>query len=202
MALAPGQHVPLRDEHRTASNGFTAVPLRTAVLILWGVFWLYWLIAAIGAKQGARSGRARAPGLTFIVGIVLVRAFSPGTFAVHSTAVKVVGVVLLVSGLGLAVWARIYLGRNWGMPMSEKEEPELVTSGPYRFVRHPIYSGILLGFLGTALATNLYWLIGLVVLGAYFIYSATVEERLLTKSFPDAYPRYRARTKMLIPFLL
>lgn len=176
--------------------------LRIAVFSLWGVFWIYWLIAAFGAKQGARSRRARAPGLVVIVSIVLLRAFNTGTLAVHNPVVRILGMVLLVAGLGLAVWARIYLGRNWGMPMTEKAEPELVTSGPYRFVRHPIYSGLLLGFVGTALATNLYWLIGLAVVGAYFIYSATVEERLLTSSFPEAYPRYRAHTKMLIPFVL
>ena len=86
--------------------------------------------------------------------------------------------------------------------MTQKDEPELVTSGPYRFVRHPIYSGLLLAILGTALATNLYWLIGVGVMGIYFVYSARVEERLMTRSFPVVYPSYRARTKMLIPFLL
>lgn len=172
------------------------------MLAIWVVFWLYWLIAAVGAKTGSRGRRSRVPGLTFIVTLVLLRVFGTGSAAVHSPVVRAVGMVLLLAGLGLAVWARIYLGRNWGMPMTEKEEPELVTSGPYRFVRHPIYSGLLLGFLGTALATNLYWLIGLAVIGTYFIYSATVEERMLTNTFPEAYPRYRTRTKMLIPFLL
>jgi protein-S-isoprenylcysteine O-methyltransferase Ste14 len=86
--------------------------------------------------------------------------------------------------------------------MTQKQEPELVTSGPYRSVRHPIYSGLLLAILGTALATNVYWLIALAVMAAYFIYSATVEERLMTRSFPAAYPAYRAKTKMLIPFVL
>ena len=88
------------------------------------------------------------------------------------------------------------------MPMTEKDEPELVTSGPYRFVRHPIYSGILLAILGSALATTLYWLIAFVALGIYFVYSARVEERLMTCSFPSAYPSYKAHTKMLIPFVL
>ena len=88
------------------------------------------------------------------------------------------------------------------MPMSQRVEPELVTSGPYRFVRHPIYSGILLALLGTALATNLLGLILVVVLCGYFYYSATVEERNLTAIFPTAYPAYRVSTKMLIPFVL
>ena len=86
--------------------------------------------------------------------------------------------------------------------MTQKNDPELVTSGPYRFVRHPIYSGLLLAIVGTALATNLSLLIAAAVLGIYFAYSARVEERLLTTSFPVAYPGYRARTKMLIPFVL
>jgi protein-S-isoprenylcysteine O-methyltransferase Ste14 len=86
--------------------------------------------------------------------------------------------------------------------MTQKDDPDLVTSGPYRRVRHPIYSGILLALLGTALATNLYWLIALGVLGVYFVYSAKVEERLLTASFPSTYPSYRTKTKMLIPFVL
>ena len=176
--------------------------LRNVILIVWGVFWLYWLIAAASAKHGVRSHRFRVPGLLLIVAIALAHVFKPGTLAVHSPILQVLGIVLLLSGLGLAVWARIYLGRNWGMPMTKKEEPELVTSGPYRFVRHPIYSGLLLAVLGTALATNLYLLIALVVAGSYFIYSATVEERLLTEVFPTDYPSYKARTKMLIPFVL
>jgi protein-S-isoprenylcysteine O-methyltransferase Ste14 len=115
---------------------------------------------------------------------------------------EIVGVAVFLSGITLAVWARIYLGRNWGMPMTEKAEPELVTSGPYHFIRHPIYSGILLGMLGTALATNIYWLIALALVGAYFIYSATVEEKLMTTNFPTQYPSYKVHTKMLIPFVL
>jgi protein-S-isoprenylcysteine O-methyltransferase Ste14 len=178
------------------------VSLRTAVYIVWGVFWLYWLIAALGAKQRAPGRRFGAPGLLAIVAFIVIRLFNPHALAVHSLAVQVAGGILLVAGLGFAVWARIYLGRNWGMPMTQKEEPELVTSGPYRFVRHPIYSGLLIAIVGTALITNVYWFIILGVVGAYFIYSATVEERLLTKTFPAAYPTYKSRTKMLIPFLL
>jgi protein-S-isoprenylcysteine O-methyltransferase Ste14 len=178
------------------------VTVRTVVYVLWGVLGLYWLIAAFGAKQASRRRAVTPPGLLLIVAFVLLRLFRPSTLAVHSTIVQIVGVILVVCGLGLAAWARVYLGRNWGMPMTEKREPELVTSGPYRFVRHPIYSGLLLGLLGTAFATNIYWLIALILIGAYFIYSATVEERLMGAAFPATYPSYKARTKMLIPFVL
>ncbi len=179
--------------------------LRTTVFAVWTAFWIYWLVSAVGVKEGSsRPSRIRPVGVLIIaLGAVTIRVLKRSdTLALHAVPVQTLGVIVFLSGLGLAVWARIHLGRNWGMPMTEKAEPELVTSGPYRLVRHPIYSGILLGMLGTALATNLYWLIALGAALAYFVYSATVEERLLTASFPDAYPSYRTRTKMLIPFVL
>jgi protein-S-isoprenylcysteine O-methyltransferase Ste14 len=181
----------------------TMPALKTSILAVWVVFWVYWMISAVGAKEGSRTKRTRPPGLFIIVlGFLLLRVFRAGSLAVHSPVVRVLGVVLFVAGLGLAVWARINLGRNWGMPMTQKNEPELVTSGPYRLVRHPIYSGILLAMLGTSLATNTYWLIAAGAMGAYFIYSATVEEKLLATSFPTTYPGYKVKTKMLIPFVL
>jgi len=175
-------------------------PFTTAV---WVVFWLYWLLSARNAKHGTRPGRARLPaGIIFVAIVVLARTVHLHSAAVHDAAEQAVGVALLLLGLSIAVWARVDLGRNWGMPMSQKDEPELVTSGPYRYVRHPVYSGLLLALLGTALASNLLWLLALAALGPYFLYSARVEERIMTAAFPQAYPRYRARTKMLIPFVL
>ena len=178
--------------------------LATFFAVTWLVFWAYWTLSAVGAKRGSHHGLAtRVPFIvTAALVVVLLRGARAGSLEVHSLVLRCVGVVLFLAGLALAVWARLNLGRNWGMPMTRKDEPELVTSGPYRLVRHPIYSGVLLAVLGTALATTLYWLVALVILGAYFLFSARVEERMLEGEFPDAYPGYRAHTKMLIPFLL
>jgi protein-S-isoprenylcysteine O-methyltransferase Ste14 len=93
-----------------------------------------------------------------------------------------------VLGLVLAVWARIYLGRNWRMPMSEKVDPELVTTAPSRTVRRPIYSCIVLAMVGTAIAVSVYWLIAVVLLDWYFIYSAFMEERRMARSFRIRFP--------------
>jgi protein-S-isoprenylcysteine O-methyltransferase Ste14 len=112
-----------------------------------------------------------------------------------------IGLAVFLLGLALATWARVYLGRNWGMPMSTKDDPELVTTGPYRTIRHPIYTGMILAMIGTAIAISLYWLIAVAVLGGYFIYSAVVEERNMAKLFPDTYPEYKKSTRMLIPFV-
>ena len=93
------------------------------------------------------------------------------------------------------------IGRNWGSPMTQKVEPELVTSGPYHLVRHPIYSGILVAGVGTAVALSWLWLIAVGLAGVYFVYSATVEEGYMARMFPDTYPAYKNSTKMLVPFI-
>lgn len=178
--------------------------LRVAIAITWGGFWIYWLVSAFGAKRSI-ANRRRLPvnGATALVVFILVRVVRGGSsLVVHSPVLGAIGAALFACGLLLAVWARVHLGRNWGMPMTQRAEPELVTSGPYRFVRHPIYSGLLLGLVGTALATDLLGLVLAVLLGVYFYYSASVEEKNLTATFPTAYPAYRTATKMLIPFVL
>lgn len=176
--------------------------LKTAIAVAWIIFWVYWLASAFGVKEG-RASRRRIPlnGLSALSVILLLRVFRSGSLAVDSPVLGAIGTVVFVSGIALAIWARIHIGRNWGMPMTQKAEPDLVTSGPYRFVRHPIYSGLLIGLLGTALVTNLIGLVIIAVLGGYFYYSAFVEEKNLMATFPAAYPAYRSSTKMLIPFL-
>jgi protein-S-isoprenylcysteine O-methyltransferase Ste14 len=85
--------------------------------------------------------------------------------------------------------------------MSRKDDPELVTGGPYHLVRHPIYSGILLAGVGTAEALNWLWLTAVFLAGIYFVYSAFTEERYLTEQFPETYPAYQHSSKMLVPFI-
>lgn len=171
---------------------------------VWLVFWIGWLVSAMSAKESSsRNGRQSAlRGMTVVAVIVIVRFLHGGSLAINSPALGAVGAVLFAIGLALAIWARVHIGRNWGMPMSQKAEPELVTSGPYRLIRHPIYSGLLLALLGTALLNNLIGLAIVALLTAYFYWATSVEERNLTATFPTAYPAYRAHTKRLIPFVL
>ena len=173
-------------------------------IVGWGVFWLYWLVAAFSMKRGrvqwSRELRIRA--VLVVLVIVLVRL---GVFRGHGVDSDpwraAVGLVLFALGLGFAVWARVHIARNWGTPMTQKDEPELVTSGPYGLVRHPIYSGILVAGLGTAVALSWVWLAAVILAGIYFVYAATVEERYLTEQFPDEYPAYKRSTKMLVPYV-
>jgi protein-S-isoprenylcysteine O-methyltransferase Ste14 len=172
----------------------------------WIVFWAYWLVMAVTAKA-EKSRWTQFAGVR--VGIILVililirlRVFKGHAVATGNPWLLGIGLAFFVLGLALAVWARVYLGRNWGMPMSQRADPELVTTGPYRRIRHPIYSGIILAMAGTAIAVSPYWLAAVAIVGAYFLFSAVIEERNMAKLFPAAYPPYKRGTKMLIPYVL
>ncbi len=176
--------------------------VRTVVALAWIAFWAYWLVSATTAKRGTH-GVPRSPvGIVFVLLALIPFLVHVDTLEIQVLPLAILGGAITVSGLAFAVWARIHLGRNWGMPMTQKDEPELITSGPYRLVRHPIYTGLLAAIVGTGLAVNLTALPVAVVLAVYFSYSATVEERNLGATFPRAYSRYRTHTKMLIPFVL
>jgi protein-S-isoprenylcysteine O-methyltransferase Ste14 len=177
--------------------------LKIVIGFAWIAFWIYWLASATTSKESISGGwRTRLTGVSAIAVFLIAGLLRGGGLAVHNVVLAVIGAVLFACGIALAVWARLHLGTNWGMPMTQRTEPELITSGPYRFIRHPIYSGLLIAMLGTALVNSLLGLIVVVVLVGYFYYCGTVEERNLVATFPKAYPEYKSRTKMLIPFLL
>lgn len=175
----------------------------------WAIFIIYWIYSAAGAKNAARSygGIGLLIRLGAVVAIVLVLRtgllpylnVSPsGNSAI---ILGVIGDLCAIIGIALAVWARAHLGGNWGMPMSVKEKPELITSGPYSLLRHPIYSGVLLALLGSILIAGPWWLVVFIAGSTYFIFSATQEEKLMIKEFPEQYPAYKKRTWMLVPFI-
>jgi protein-S-isoprenylcysteine O-methyltransferase Ste14 len=184
------------------------------ILTLWLVFIVYWAMSAINAKRSVRSAAfwwrhlvVRLAIVALIIGAAQVPAIRHVLQNVQhgqtsSTLTEAIGTFLVGLGIAFAIAARSYLGRNWGMPMSRKEDPELVTGGPYAFVRHPIYTGITFALLGSAVGYSLVWLPALLASVPYFIYSARREEALMCQQFPAQYPAYMQRTKMLLPFVL
>jgi len=179
---------------------------------LWLVFVAYWAVAAVGAKRNVRRRRWPTEIVLRLVVLLLIallmqsrslRLFLAETQRSASDPVILgwTGVALCLLGFGLAMSARWRLGRNWGMPMSRKEQPELVTSGPYARIRHPIYTGLILAMLGSALGVNIFCALLLVPVGAYFLYSARREEIVMLQLFPEQYAAYMARTGMLLPRL-
>jgi protein-S-isoprenylcysteine O-methyltransferase Ste14 len=180
---------------------------------LWTAMLVYWLIAAIFVKRGGDRGAARR-GLgvrlgLFVVIVIAVELARRSSQLValqraelHSLPLAIIGAVLVSGGAMVAFSARAVIGRNWGTPGTRKTDTELVTTGPYARIRHPIYSGILLMMIGSAIGLFPAWWLVAAASGTYFIVSARSEERFMAERFPDAYPAYRARTKMLIPFVL
>ncbi len=182
--------------------------------IVWLVFVTYWLISALGAKRNVYlnyNGLLVRIAIVFVILILFLHmqlfpeisypSFPFLSVRLANPIIRITGDILAVIGVAFAIWARVYLGRNWGMPMSVKENPELVTSGPYRYVRHPIYSGMLLTMIGSVLVEGLVWIIPLILFGIYFLYAANREEKLKLQEFPDQYSLYKKKSKMLIPFI-
>jgi protein-S-isoprenylcysteine O-methyltransferase Ste14 len=125
--------------------------------IAWAAFWLYWLVAAFSVKRG-RVPWSRELIIRGGIAVVVILLIRVGAFRSHGLNTDPwragLGLVLLAFGLGFAVWARVHIGRSWGTPMTQKNAPELVMSGPYHLVRHPIYSGMLVAGTGTAVALS------------------------------------------------
>jgi protein-S-isoprenylcysteine O-methyltransferase Ste14 len=113
------------------------------------------------------------------------------------------GTALTLAGLLFTVWARVHLGRNWSGFVTLKEGHELVTSGPYRFVRHPIYTGLLLAFIGSALARGDWRGVVAVLLAFWALWrKLKIEEQWMQEHFRERYEGYTRRAAALIPFIL
>ncbi len=114
-----------------------------------------------------------------------------------------VGGPLVLAGMVVAFWARFHLGANWSGAVTLKEDHELVRTGPYRLVRHPIYTGMLLAVAGTACAIGqVRGVLGFALAFYALWHKSRIEERLMIDTFGDAYRRYRTEVKGLIPYVL
>ena len=177
----------------------------------WVVFIVVWFIAAWFAKRTVERSGSWLRWTVWIVAILLVATRSKwlglasGVSLWRATpGLAVVAAVVTAAGLSVALWARAALSRNWSAAVVLKEQHDLIDRGPYAFVRHPIYTGVLLMVLGTVTVSGTRaGVILLATMVAGLIVKARREERLLTTHFPELYPRYRARVRArLIPFLL
>lgn len=178
------------------------------VVVSWIVLIIAWAVFALVFRSNlGRNDSSRTFGirLLLVAGVIFGLHFSGHIsmqqFEAHTTDFAPAGAVFCVAGLAFATWARIVLGGNWGMPMSLHADPELITSGPYHYVRHPIYTGLIAMLIGTLLVYPLTMLPGAGVI-LYSLVSAVREERDMEEHFPEAYPEYKQRSKMLLPFLI
>ncbi|MGH8133502.1 MAG: methyltransferase family protein [Steroidobacteraceae bacterium] len=183
---------------------------RHLILALWCAWALYWMVAALGSKTSRRR-ESRGSRLAHVVpllvgGLLIAWRDVPWHWLrlrlwPRSPAPYWIGMALLVAGLAFAVWARVHLGRNWSGSVTVKEGHELIRSGPYGYVRHPIYTGLLLAVLGTAIASGTARAaLGLAIIAAALVRKLRAEETFMRETFPQEYPRYCEQVPALIPF--
>lgn len=177
---------------------------------LWLLLVFVWVVAALGRKRTARSetaGNRMAYTVILIAGCFFL--FRPPSFGPLSwrflpatQAVAIFGLVVTAAGVAIAIWARLALGANWSGMVTIKEDHELIRRGPYRLVRHPIYSGILLAMLGTAVGNGqISCLLGIAISFASFRYKWRIEERFLIEQFGTQYIQYQREVGAVIPGL-
>jgi protein-S-isoprenylcysteine O-methyltransferase Ste14 len=191
------------------------------ILGSWAAFLLVWVLSAFGVKRDIRGAGFSSVwsgfwpvrlAVTVVVAFYAMRLVrrtgsAAGLFSNRASifapppALGWAAAVMTAIGIGVAIWARVFLGRNWSPRPAVKEHHELVTTGPYAYVRHPIYTGMLLAALGTALTGTVFG-IGVVVFASIvFLSRIGREEKIMLELFPNEYPAYQARTKRLVPFV-
>lgn len=181
------------------------------VTTLWMAWLLYWIVSAWGVRRNERGESGTQRLLTAIVlgfggFLIFARASHLGAldrrFVPDSEAGRVVALIMAIAGLGFSVWARVHLGKFWSSRVTLKEGHQLIQSGPYARVRHPIYSGIALAMVGTALFVGEWRVLvgaGIFIVGHWL--KSRREEALLTSQFGPEYDAYRNRTGSLLPRL-
>ena len=189
------------------------------ILLSWTAFLLVWGVTALFVKRDVRGGDYAAAWQRYwvlrlaVAVLIAILAVRLGGRAGSSGAVFLRGIFTLplalgwaaaaftAIGIGFAIWARVSLGRNWSPRPAVKEHHELVTTGPYAYVRHPIYAGLMLATLGTALIGTIFGIVMFIGISIFFAFRIDKEERLMLELFPTQYPQYQTHTKRLVPFV-
>jgi protein-S-isoprenylcysteine O-methyltransferase Ste14 len=175
----------------------------------WAMFVGFWIVWAFRVKR-TKAWQPLSERLIYLLFIGVAAVLLNGRVGTtlmtqrvlpQGIPIRILADVLVVLGLLIAIWARVTLAGNWSAQVTLKENHELIQRGPYRFVRHPIYSGLLLMILGTAvIAGQLGGFVALAICGIGLWVKLRQEEKLLTQHLPG-YAEYKSRTRALIPYL-
>jgi protein-S-isoprenylcysteine O-methyltransferase Ste14 len=179
---------------------------------VWIAFLLYWRIKAADTKanqqlEPAASRLVRAIVFLVVIALLCLQQIPLPWLYVQLLPVGFwmfwIGAAVTVGGLLFAVWARLHLGTNWSQSVTIKQDHQLIVSGPYALVRHPIYTGILTGFLGSAIALGqVRGAIGFVLVFLVLWYKLRMEEQWMRAQFGAPYEAYSRRVAALVPFVL
>ena len=179
--------------------------------VVWIAFILYWQIKAANTKTTQRLEPAASRMIRALIILIAILLLLTTRIPLPWLYLQLwptgfwpfwLGAALTVAGLLFAVWARGYLGRNWSRSVTIKQDHELITSGPYAAVRHPIYTGVLTGVLGTAIALS--QVRGVIVFALFFLVfwiKLRMEEQWMQSQFGATYTNYVQQTAALVPYL-
>ena len=179
------------------------------VEVPWIVFVLYWIVSAIRTRDTLQTESfvSRYSILLIeVAGFVLLFRHSEGIgflgdrFMHRTLASAIVGSILIWMGIGLAIWARYHLAEYWSARITIKEDHQLIRTGPYARLRHPIYSGIVLAAIGSAVVID-QWrcVLGVCLVLIGYCIKARKEETMLTQQFGDAFREHQKHAGFLIP---
>jgi protein-S-isoprenylcysteine O-methyltransferase Ste14 len=181
------------------------------IITCWCVFLMVWLVNAYRTKvtvekQSAASMLAHRVPIGFGWWLLLIPKWSPllnRQIVPHTDILEMLSVILCIVGLIFTIWARKTLAGNWSSDVTFKQDHELIRKGPYRIVRHPIYTGLLVMVFGTAMHIGqVRGLLSLLLVTVGFWIKLSQEERLLRRHFPETYPSYQHEVKALVPFVI
>jgi protein-S-isoprenylcysteine O-methyltransferase Ste14 len=183
---------------------------RNLFYFMWGGWIAYWWLSSLRVKRIVREesvGSRLTHMLPLMIAAILLASpglrlgLLDGQVLTPSVATFWTGAAITAAGLLFSVWARVHLGANWSGTVTIKESHELVTTGPYAIVRHPIYTGLLLGLIGSAIALERWrGVLAVVIALVGILHKLRIEERWMTEQFGDTYRAYAARVPRLIPF--
>lgn len=188
--------------------------LGTIVLSLWILFWIIWAVFAIlttrQQKERLKHIITYPLVILFIILIALFFSNLPPELACleyrllpSGFIIILIGFVVMIFGQSIAVWARVDLGRSWRGDINLTPSHQLIQTGPYKYVRHPIYSGLIFGMIGTFIIIGEIWMLIMLFVTLFaLIPKSYSEEKLLLQMFPAAYQQYKKKVKAFVPFLL
>lgn len=186
----------------------------TVVSYIWSLFWIYWILAAIKTRSNVTKESSGQRSIQRVVHLIFVIISYAITFFQFKNIflwnriipnyeyVEYIGIAILVFSLLFAIWARIVLGRNWSGAIQKVEGQRLVRSGPYKYIRNPIYTGIVCGFFGTFITLgSLASIMGCCIILIIYIIKINKEQRFLILEFGEEYENYVKKSWALIPYI-
>ncbi len=196
------------------------ITYENTIILSWVIYILVWIVSAFNVKRDMHRGSGHQSRfwlvllwLSFVILFISIRVatgkalkinpgviFSQGIFPQFQLIGWIAAVVTII-GVVIAIWARVNLGRNWSSKPAVKENHELVTTGPYAYVRHPVYTGVILMAFGIAITGSIFGIGAFIIASFFYILRIGKEEKIMQEIFPNEYPEYRKRTKRLIPFV-